>query len=75
MLHGCRIMVRKEENRMNTENERITVTFYTGKENCFQLSSAALKIGRGETNDTCKNQSETALIQPFLEYFLIINKK
>ena len=27
---------------MNTENERITVTFYTGKENCFQLSSAAL---------------------------------
>ena len=42
MLHGCRIMARKEESRMNTENERITVTFYTGKENCFQLSSAAL---------------------------------
>lgn len=35
-------MARKEESRMNTENERITVTFYTGKENCFQLSSAAL---------------------------------
>ena len=35
-------MARKEENRMDTENERITVTFYTGKENCFQLSSAAL---------------------------------
>lgn len=28
--------------RMDTENERTTVTFYTGKENCFQLSSAAL---------------------------------
>jgi hypothetical protein len=35
-------MARKEENRMDTENERITVTFYTGKENCLQLSSAAL---------------------------------
>lgn len=27
---------------MNTENERITVTFYTGKENRLQFSSAAL---------------------------------
>jgi len=42
MLHGCRIMARKEESRMNIENERITVTFHTGKEDCFQLSSAAL---------------------------------
>lgn len=37
-------MARKEENRMDTENERITVTFYTGKENCFQFSSAALNV-------------------------------
>ena len=28
---------------MNTEDERITVTFYTGKENCFQISDMALK--------------------------------
>ena len=28
---------------MNTENDRITVTFYTGKENCFQVSDMALK--------------------------------
>ena len=28
---------------MNTVDERVTVTFYTGKENRFQLSCAALK--------------------------------
>ena len=28
---------------MNIENEHITVTFYTGKENCFQISDMALK--------------------------------
>ena len=27
---------------MNTDNELITVTFFTGKENCLQFSSAAL---------------------------------
>ncbi len=29
---------------MNYENEQITVTFYTGEENCFQISGAALKV-------------------------------